>query len=248
MYIESAENKKFKLWQSLHIKKNRIKEKKFLLESIRGIEEGLKTGFMPLNIILKEGTDIPESIDQDGLPQIVLTEELFNKISQTEKSQGVIGVYGFLEYKLKDLMKKKVLFLDSIQDPGNLGTIIRTGAALGIGGILLGPGCVDLYNDKVLRSSLGGLFSLPIVSVEYEDLKLFKKNNYNIIAMDLEGIKLSDYTFQEKTVIIIGNENKGISEAARKLTDSFINIPISEGMESLNASIAAAIVMYELNK
>ena len=66
--------------------------------------------------------------------------------------------------------------------------------------------------------------------------------------MDLEGIKLSDYTFQEKTVIIIGNENKGISEAARKLTDSFINIPISEGMESLNASIAAAIVMYELNK
>ena len=203
---------------------------------------------MPLNIILKEGTDIPESIDQDGLPQIVLTEELFNKISQTEKSQGVIGVYGFLEYKLKDLMKKKVLFLDSIQDPGNLGTIIRTGAALGIGGILLGPGCVDLYNDKVLRSSLGGLFSLPIVSVEYEDLKLFKKNNYNIIAMDLEGIKLSDYTFQEKTVVIIGNENKGISEAARKLTDSFINIPISEGMESLNASIAAAIVMYELNK
>lgn len=248
MYIESAENKKVKLWQSLNIKKNRIKEKKFLLESIRGIEEGLKTGFMPLNIILKEGTDIPESIDQDGLPQIVLTEELFNKISQTEKSQGVIGVYGFLEYKLKDLMKKKVLFLDSIQDPGNLGTIIRTGAALGIGGILLGPGCVDLYNDKVLRSSLGGLFSLPIVSVEYEDLKLFKKNNYNIIAMDLEGIKLSDYTFQEKTVIIIGNENKGISEAARKLTDSFINIPISEGMESLNASIAAAIVMYELNK
>ena len=248
MYIESAENKKVKLWQSLNIKKNRIKEKKFLLESIRGIEEGLKTGFMPLNIILKEGTDIPESIDQDGLPQIVLTEELFNKISQTEKSQGVIGVYGFLEYKLKDLMKKKVLFLDSIQDPGNLGTIIRTGAALGIGGILLGPGCVDLYNDKVLRSSLGGLFSLPIVSVEYDDLKLFKKNNYNIIAMDLEGIKLSDYTFQEKTVIIIGNENKGISEAARKLTDSFINIPISEGMESLNASIAAAIVMYELNK
>lgn len=248
MYIESAENKKVKLWQSLNIKKNRIKEKKFLLESIRGIEEGLKTGFMPLNIILKEGTDIPESIDQDGLPQIVLTEELFNKISQTEKSQGVIGVYGFLEYKLKDLMKKKVLFLDSIQDPGNLGTIIRTGAALGIGGILLGPGCVDLYNDKVLRSSLGGLFSLPIVSVEYDDLKLFKKNNYNIIAMDLEGIKLSDYTFQEKTVIIIGNENKGISEAARKLTDSFINIPISKGMESLNASIAAAIVMYELNK
>ncbi|MCI0503060.1 MAG: RNA methyltransferase [Fusobacteria bacterium] len=248
MYIESAENKKFKLWQSLNTKKHRIKEKKFLLESIRGIEEGLKTGFMPLNIILKEGTDIPESIDQDGLPQIVLTEELFNKISQTEKSQGVIGVYGFLEYKLKDLMKKKVLFLDSIQDPGNLGTIIRTGAALGIGGILLGPGCVDLYNDKVLRSSLGGLFSLPIVSVEYDDLKLFKKNNYNIIAMDLEGIKLSDYTFQEKTVIIIGNENKGISDAARKLTDSFINIPISEGMESLNASIAAAIVMYELNK
>lgn len=248
MYIESAENKKVKLWQSLNIKKNRIKEKKFLLESIRGIEEGLKTGFMPLNIILKEGTDIPESIDQDGLPQIVLTEELFNKISQTEKSQGVIGVYGFLEYKLKDLMKKKVLFLDSIQDPGNLGTIIRTGAALGIGGILLGPGCVDLYNDKVLRSSLGGLFSLPIVNVEYDDLKLFKKNNYNIIAMDLEGIKLSDYTFQEKTVIIIGNENKGISEAARKLTDSFINIPISKGMESLNASIAAAIVMYELNK
>ena len=246
MYIESLENKKVKLWTSLLTKKGRLKEKNFLLESIRGIEEGIKAGIKPEALIVEDECKIPNEIEKLEIPTYILSENVFKKLSQTINTQGIIGVYNFLTYKFKDLLKGKFLFLDGIQDPGNLGTIIRTGAALGINGLILGPGCVELYNEKVLRSSLGGVFSLPIIGADYEDLNLYKKNGFKILGMDLTGKNLKGYTFEENVVIVIGNENKGISEKVKEYLDESLNITIEGSMESLNASVAAAIVMFEL--
>ena len=246
MYIESSENKKIKLWSALLTKKGRQKEKKFLLESIRGIEEGLKGGVKPEYLLLKEGMKLPAALDSLEVFLVILKEEVFEKLSQTQNSQGVIGVYSFLSYKFKDMLKGQLLFLDGIQDPGNLGTIIRTGAALSLDGLILGPGCVELYNDKVLRSSLGGIFSLPIINADYEDLKLYKKRGFQIIGMDLKGESLKDFTFGKKVIAVIGNENQGISKEIGEILDHRVSIPISERMESLNAGVAAAILMFKL--
>lgn len=246
MYIESSENKKIKLWAALLTKKGRQKEKKFLFESIRGIEEGLKAGIKPKYLLLKEGIKLPDTLNSCEVFQVILSRVVFKKLSQTQNSQGVIGVYSFLSCKFKDMLEGQLLFLDGIQDPGNLGTIIRTGVALGLNGLILGPGCVELYNDKVLRSSLGGIFSLPIINADYEDLRLYKKNGFQIIGMDLKGKNLKDFTFKEKVVAVVGNENKGISKEIGKILDDMVSIPIMERMESLNVGVAAAILMFKL--
>lgn len=243
MYIKSIDNKKIKTYLSLLTKKGRQNEKRFLLESIRAIEEGIKVGVYPEVVLLREDVEY-EGLD--NVPRFILEKSIFNRLATTENSRGIIGVYSFLEYKFKDILKGKILFLDGIQDPGNLGAIIRSSVALGLDGLILGPGCVDLYNDKVLRSTLGGIFSLPIVKGEYKDLGLFKKNGFILVGTDLKGKSVREYSFPSNVVVAVGNENKGLSNEVKDILDEVITIPMKEGMESLNASIAASIVIFQM--
>lgn len=247
--ITSLENKLIKELVSLHSKKQRHKSGKFLLESIRGIEEALIYGYNPDIIILREDVKLPDFLINYGKSVVKVNEKVFMKISTTEKSQGIIGVYKFFNFRINNLLdKNKILFLDGLQDPGNLGTIIRSAAAFKLDGILVGPGSVDIYNDKVLRSTLGGIFALPIIDIKKEELKLFKKHGFNIIGARIEGENLYDYRFKEKVIVGIGNENSGLSKEFLDVADDYISIQISEMMESLNASVAASIILYELNR
>ena len=250
-YIDSTENKKVKEWASLNSKKTRQKLKRFLLESARGIEEGLVYGRQPEAVLLLEDKELPSGIEGrlEGSRIIRLSEKAFMKLAATESTQGIIGVYPFKGEKLGELLDKKlVLFLDGIQDPGNLGTIIRSAAAFDLGGILLGPGCVDLYNEKVLRSTLGGIFALPIFAIGYEDLGLFMKHGFRILGAGLGGRPVSSFTPEGKTIVGIGHENAGLSEEFLKRSDGLLTIPICNQMESLNAGVAASIILYEFNR
>ncbi len=247
--ITSLENKLIKELLALQSKKQRHKIGKFLLESIRSIEEALIYGSEPEIIILRENTQLPEFLLKYKQIVVEVSEKIFIKISTTETSQGIIGVYKFFNFKINNLLEKnKILFLDGIQDPGNLGTIIRSAAAFNIGGILVGPGSVDIYNEKVLRSTLGGVFALPILEIKTEELKLFKKHGFSIIGAKLDGSNLYNYEFKEKVIVGIGNENSGLSQDFMNTADDYVTIQISEKMESLNASVAASIILYELNR
>lgn len=246
--ITSLENKLVKEIISLQSKKQRHKTGKFLLESKRSIEEAIIYKTEPEMLMIREGFDVPEFLLKYQQITFVVTDKVFSKISTTENSQGIIAVYKFFQSKLNNLLTKdKLLYLDGIQDPGNLGTIIRSAAAFDLGGILIGPGTVDLYNDKVLRSTLGGIFAIPIIDIKTEELKLFKKHGFNIIGATLGGKNLKNYNFTKKIIVGIGNENKGLSQEFISLADDFITIEISDSMESLNASVAASIILYELN-
>lgn len=247
--ITSSDNKLIKELISLQNKKQRHKSRKFLLESIRSIEEALIYNSTPELIVIREGMDLPDFLNDSKFKIIVVAEKLFNKISMTDNSQGIIGIYKFFETRINNLLdKKNIIFLDGIQDPGNLGTIIRSAAAFSIDGILIGPGTVDLYNDKVLRSSLGGIFALPIIDIKTEELKLFKKHGFSIIGAALGGKNLYKFNFNEKVIVGIGNENAGVSEEFMNIADDKVTIDINDKMESLNASVAASIIMYELNR
>lgn len=247
--ITSLENKMIKEIVSLQSKKQRHKSAKFLLESKRGIEEALIYGNIPEIIVLREDTELPGFLLNYEKSVVKVTEKIFMKISSTEKSQGIVGVYKFFNYKINSILdKRKILFLDGIQDPGNLGTIIRSAAAFNLDGILVGPGSVDIYNDKVLRSTLGGIFALPILEIKTEELKLFKKHGFNIIGAKIGGRNIYNYSFNEKVIVGIGNENSGLSRDFMDISDDYISIQISEKMESLNASVAASIILYELNR
>lgn len=250
-YIESTENKRVKEWAALLSKKNRKTTGKFLFESRRGIEEALLYGAKPLEILLREGTELPAEYQQhlQGVALATLASKVFGKLSLTENTQGIIGVFPCKQDKLKYLLGLDcLLFLDGIQDPGNLGTIVRSAAAFGVKGLLLGPGCVDLYNDKVLRSTLGGLFALSIVDLEYKDLNLLKKHGFTLVGSDLQGVSIETFQWPEKTIVGIGNENKGLSQEFRELASQYLTIPQNSPMESLNAGVAASIIMYKYSR
>lgn len=247
--ITSFENKLIKELLALQSKKQRHKIGKFLIESKRSIEEALIYGSEPETIILCELTQLPEFLTNYKQKVVEVSEKVFTKISTTENSQGIIGVYNFFNFKINNFLdKSKLLFLDGIQDPGNLGTIIRSAAAFNIGGILVGPGSVDIYNEKVLRSTLGGIFALPILDIKTEELKLFKKHGFNIIGAKLGGENLYNYNFKDKVIVGVGNENSGLSQDFLDIAVDYVTIQISEKMESLNASVAASIILYELNR
>lgn len=250
-FIESAENRKVREWAGLKEKKQRQKDRSFLFESERGIGEAIGYGFKPKALLIREDREIPSAIEKglEGVPIFRLSTKAFGKVSGTENSQGVIGVFPFKEDRLSDLLKDgRLLFLDGLQDPGNLGTIVRSAAAFGAGGLILGPGCVDLYNEKVLRSTLGGLFALPIVQGDHGDLSLFQKHGFSIFGSDLQGTDLEEQAFPPRTIVGIGNENQGLVEGFRSRCEGFITIPLKSSMESLNAAIAAGIILYKFNR
>lgn len=250
-YIESPENRKVRDWASLAVKKNRQNARRFLLESTRGIEESLTYGVAPEALLLLEGTGLPEGISGriPRIPCYTLSPKAFAKLTATENPRGIIGVYAFKQEKPGDVLDSSLLlFLDGIQDPGNLGTIVRSAAAFGLDGLLLGPGCVDLYNEKVLRSTLGGVFALPILSVDHDDLSLFRKHGFRILGASLGGEPLGSCDKTGKILMGIGNENSGLSKRFLDHAEGLVTIPIRREMESLNAGVAAGIILYEFNR
>lgn len=247
MDITSLDNKLVKHICSLHQKKYRDLYKEFIIEGENSITEALKSSFEIINILYcPELFDI-SSLELNDLPTTSVTKEVMNKISDTITPQGIIAVCKIPDNKFSSKFSK-VLFLDRIQDPGNAGTMIRTADAMGFDVIILSEGSVDPYSLKVVRSTVGSIFHVPIIYNinSIDTLEKLKDRKFTIYASALKNSRsLEDIVPFSPFVLIIGNEGQGVSDEIKNISDYLIKIDMPGNAESLNASIAAGILMYK---
>lgn len=241
MKIESLNNPKVKEWMKLKEKKYRDLNNLFLIEGDHLLNEAMLKG------VVKEIISIDSLFNFEGIPFYEVNDKIMKKLSNQMSGTNVIGVCEKLEEKE---IKGNVCLLDNIQDPGNLGTIIRSAVAFNIDTLILSLDTVDLYNDKVIRSSEGMFFHLNIIKKDLEVAIVDLKNkNYKIYGTNvLEGTNLKNIDFNNKKAIIIGNEGNGVKKTLQDKCDDLIYIPISSTCESLNAGVAASIIFYEISR
>lgn len=237
--ITSVNNNHIKELCKLKEKKYRDSSNTFLIEGEHLIFEAYKEGLL-LEVLPLIGEDF--SMDTKIT---FISEEVMKKLSSTDTIPNVIGVSKKKEEKS---IGNKILILDNIQDPGNLGTIIRSSVAFDIDTIVLSPKTVDLYNSKVLRSTQGMIFHINIIVRELTTfINKLKEDNYIIYGTDVNnGVNVKDIKKEDKYALIIGNEGQGISSTIKELCDMNLYIDMNENVESLNAGVAASILLYEM--
>ena len=238
MVIESIDNKKIKELRKLKTKKYRDEEKKFLVEGIHLVKEAYDSGSL-IEVLLLEGDDIDFNANVT-----YVSESVMKSLSDLETPYNIIGI---CNYPKEKEIGNKVLMLDEIQDPGNLGTIIRSSVAFNIDTIILSKTSVDVYNSKVLRGCQGMNFHINIIRDDLiENIKNLKSKGYRVYTTDVNGGKeLKSIKSPDKYVIIMGNEGKGVSFEASDLSDERIYINMNENCESLNVAVATSIILYE---
>ncbi|SDQ44855.1 TrmH family RNA methyltransferase [Virgibacillus salinus] len=240
--ITSVQNEKVKQWNKLHKRKGRTKSGTFFIEGFHLVEEAHKSEWEIVEIIVQKDTHYPDWFDDYMVT--VVGEKVLQYIARTETPQGVSAIIKMKEPKA--IMGNSILLIDSIQDPGNLGTVIRTADAAGFDAVMLGDNTVDMYNDKVIRSTQGSLFHLSISQVNIkEKIPQLKTEGFSVWASALSNARqFNKLEVPEKTALIIGNEGAGIQSEIVDLADIVVKIPIYGEAESLNVSVAAGILMY----
>ena len=239
--ITSLDNKRIKNYAKLLNKKYREQEGLFLVEGEHLVIEAKNAGCL-VEVIKCEDYDMDFDVSTT-----LVTYDVIKKLSNTLNPQKVIGVCKMLDNK--DI-GNKVLILEDIQDPGNLGTIIRSSVAFGVDTIVLSNNTVDMYNDKVLRSSEGMIFHIDIVKMDVSEcIDRLHEEGYEIYGTKVDGgTDLRDVTAQDKYAVIMGNEGAGVSSATLDKCDKYIYIPMNTECESLNVGVATSIILYEMNK
>ncbi|MBP3337657.1 MAG: RNA methyltransferase [Clostridia bacterium] len=247
--ITSADNQTIKQFSKLKQKKYREKEGRYITEGLRSSGEILKTDkdavFVITERFLSDFSDFCDTLSSQKV--YVVTDKIFNSLTDTESPQGILCV-STIKKASEKLQKPYYIYLDRLTDPGNVGTVIRTCHAFGFGGVLLAPGSCDVYSGKVIRSAMGShLYTDIYTDFSYEALADLKKDGYKIFSTALidESVSLYECKFGEKAIFVIGNEANGVSDEILSLSDETLIIPMPGGAESLNASVAAALVMSE---
>ena len=247
--IESKNNNLFKEIKKLKEKKHRIKSNKYLIEGLRFVEEAIKSKVSIDSIIFTESfkeknPDLFLKINEN-IKLIQMNETLLKQLCSTENPQGIVGVINMQNKELKS--GELVVLVDKVQDPGNLGTIIRTAHAAGVNGIILTKGTVDIYNDKTIRSTMGSIFYVPIIyDNDLSFLMNLKSEGFSLVATSLEESKnFFDEDLSGKVILSVGNEGNGISNEIFDLADKKVKIPMPGGAESLNVGVATSIILFE---
>ncbi len=188
------------------------------------------------------------------LPFEVVEEKVFASMCDTQTPQGVLSILKQKHWRLEELLKQKnplFLLVENLQDPGNLGTMLRTGEGAGLTGCILSKSSVDIYNPKTIRATMGSIYRVPFVYVEDFPgaIGRIKQRGTQVLAAHLQGVRsYEQFDYGCGTAFLIGNEGNGLSEETARLADDFLRIPMEGQVESLNASIAAAILMYEARR
>lgn len=244
--ITSVQNPQVKEWKKLHKRKHRQHKQRFLIEGFHLIEEAYASKWNIIKVIVQKGVSIPNWCTSQQIEMV--DASVFQEIAQTETPQGIAAVVEMKESQF--VQDGHMLLIDAVQDPGNLGTIIRTADAAGFSDIILGHGTVDLYNDKVIRASQGSVFHANITQANLtEVIPNLKKRDYTIWASALEGAaSLYEVKVPEKVALILGNEGAGVDNVLLEEADEKVTIPIYGQAESLNVSVAAGIFMYYVRK
>jgi len=257
--IQSVSNKHIKLAKSLHLKKHRDELGKYIIEGEKLLSEALEyNALLEFALMSKSFSELPKSerliseLLRKDIPVLYAEDRVFEEACETDTPQGVIAVVVKSPADIYEVMDRKsvcLLLLDEVRDPGNVGTIIRTADACGIDGVILAKGCADLYNGKTIRSTMGSIFHIPVV--QNADiagiLNLAKQKGITSIGTDpRSSMNCIDMPSFEKSIIVIGNEAQGIRPGTMELLDIKVSIPMPGRAESLNAGIAAAVMMYEV--
>jgi len=247
--ISSPDNPVFKLANSLNHRKGREKTGLFLVEGFKLVEEALISPGLVDTLFLSDKAEELLPAESEGIPVIIISSRLARILAQTENSQGIWAICKqaakgeFAASNFSGLL----LILAEIQDPGNLGTMLRTAWAVGVDAVLLSSGSVDPYNSKVIRSAMGASLKLPIYTgILPEDIASLQKAGFQVLACDAAGeISLFQKDLKGKVAIIMGNEGHGLADHWQSIADSSLRIPLHEGVDSLNVAVACGIILYE---
>ncbi len=242
MLYTSTQNEKIKNLRKLNNKKYRDENSLFLIEGEHLVLEAYKNGYLK-ELLLEENTNLNINV-----PTNYLTRNVMKFISELDNPSNIMGVCNKLIEQ--EELGNKILVLDNVQDPGNLGTIIRSAVAFNIDTIILSDDTVDLYNSKVIRASQGMIFKINIVRQSLlEVIPNLKKQGYRIYTTNVKnGKSLKNVEKVSKFAIIMGNEGLGVKESISSLADDFLYIDMAKDCESLNVAVAASIILYELDK
>ncbi|SHN06568.1 TrmH family RNA methyltransferase [Gracilibacillus kekensis] len=244
--ITSVKNEKVKNWRKLRKKKERDLQNQFIIEGFHLIEEAHKSSWQIVEIIHQEGVECPKAWLH--YPLFKVTDNVMAAISETKTPQGIVAVVN--KKNNDEKVVNRALMVDRVQDPGNLGTMIRTADAAGFDTVILGHGTVDLFNDKVIRSTQGSLFHLNVYEADLVgEMERLQQLSITIWSTGLENASnYHELDVPDKIAIIVGNEGSGVNRTLMTKADQNVMIPIYGQAESLNVSIAAAILMYEVVK
>ena len=258
--ISSNKNDKIKYLKKLYNSSKRKKEGKFILEGFRLIKQAYESGarfdYLFVTNSFKNSEKYRELISNSKLQNnsYLITKKLLNEVADTVNPQGIIAIVSEIDYNIERIINenKKILVLDRIQDPGNLGTIIRTAAASGFEAVISLKGTVDIYNLKVLRATAGAIFNIPFLNkMNYSKFKEYLNRefaDYQLICSDVNTKKYYHKAkYDQKALLVIGNEGNGIRDDLLKKADLKIKIPLNNNIESINAAMAAGILMYKIN-
>lgn len=252
--ITSKDNEQVKYVKKLKDKKFRDETNEYIVEGIKLVKEAIEENVNIKMIVVCEDCDNTEGLEHTLLYEIAkynciyVTKKIFLSITDVVNPQGILAVVektggiDTIDYK-----EEIILALDGIQDPGNLGTILRTADSANLKQILLSSDCADAYNPKVVRSTMGAIFRMNIITTNNlaKTLQMMKKHKFEIVATSLETDKSVYDIDYHKKVIVIGNESKGVSKEIQDLADKKVKIPMLGKTESLNASVAGGIMIYE---
>lgn len=252
-YIQSKDNNLVKQIKKLKDKKYRSQENSFLIEGFRFVEEALISQFHVSHIFINEEiAENQNTIDFLNLVHkdtdvYIVDSHIIKDLSFTENPQGIIAV---VKGKDIDLNNREGFYVvaDKIQDPGNMGTIIRTAHAAGALGVIYTKGTVDIFNDKTLRSTMGSIFNVPIIADnDLNIIKELKSKGFDLIVSSLDtDNNFYDINLCGNVMICVGNEGNGVSKELIELADEKIKIPMPGGAESLNVAVATSIMLYEI--
>lgn len=255
--ITSNSNQKVKqviLWQT------KAKERKadgvFLAEGFKMFEEAplpiIKEVYVAESALKKADPGALEKLNKTGYE--LVADDLFRKMADTQTPQGILCVLKQPVYSIEDIVEKEnplIVILENLQDPGNLGTILRTGEGAGITGVIMSRQTVDLFNPKTIRATMGSVYRVPFLYVDSltETIALLHKKGIHTYAAHLAGKEYySSFSFREGTAFLIGNEGNGLQKETADAAEHYLKIPMEGRVESLNAAIATSLLMYEAHR
>lgn len=249
--ITSTANPVVKRLRSYKDAKARKETGLFLVEGEVMIREALKCGLRPCEALFESETPVAGALMQAGARVYQASRAAIESAADTKTPQGVCASFEIPGNRSLHEGARYIVALDGVQDPGNVGTIWRTADAAGFDGILFGKGCADPYSPKVQRAAMGSGFRVPIQECELtEELTAYKNRGYSVVTSALDGSSLYERApiSPKGFILIIGNEARGVSQSVQSISTMRLKIPMRGGAESLNAAVAAGILMYELTR
>lgn len=259
-YISSRQNPKILEAVALKDRKNRKEKGLFFFEGKKLLEEAVARKVKLVSVFVREDRALPEGLPED-CRVFVVSDSVYDKLSEEKSPEGLFCIAKTLDklqkfatiynsFDFSEGLGEDLLMAVTVQDPGNLGTLIRTAAAFGFGGLILSADCADLYHPKTLRGSMGTLFSMPVRIVDDPEraVRCLQKGGYTVYgtALDREARSLPGLDLPEKTCFLFGNEGHGLPDELLAACDGKVFIPMTENAESLNVSAAAAVIAYSV--